>query len=414
MKRHLGLSLFLTICLGTAGAFAQESMNGYFDGLPEGQNAGGGVMTFKGWAVADSGIRQVILQVDGVEIGNAIYGRYRPRVAERFPGYPDSNAAGFFYNLDSTQFPNGLYHINAKAISNNGNIQVLGPTYEVEIRNNLSLLLPFGRIQSLQRNTDVFGTCFNRTGPIRLTVIEGWALDLGLHPSDTGIGWLELVLNDATELANTRRDCTYVPGAGGFTSCYGLYHPANQRNYPFAVDAPASGFRFVMDVGALIDFGYSQGKHELTIRASDKAEQFTNIDTMPVFFNCIENINEGSYGKIESPFDGRVYSDTVNFKGWSVDWEGVNLVNVWIDGTFVGHADYGVDDGVFETRPSVFSQYLNFPDVAAPVWILRDFDTNNLSDGMHEIQVFVVDKEGDRTFIGERTFFVDNRQPPNP
>ncbi len=413
MRRRFYLTLGLLVLLASAPVLAQETLVGHFAGQPGGKNSGSGAMTLKGWALADSGIRQVVIRVDGIDIGAAIYGKPRPDVEELFPGFPDSEAGGFGYRLNTTRFTNGKHQVSAKAISFDGTVRVLTPTIEMELINNTSILTPFGAILNPQRNTEVYGSCDPLNPRRRLTAIEGWVLDLGMETNDAGVGYVELMIDNALPAGdgfNTRAHCTWVASAGGFTSCYGLFTPAIERLYPFARDAPNAGFRFVVDVGDLIRSGYSQGHHTFGIRAGDVSNQFADVDEWGVTFRCIEDINEGSYGRIESPRKGLTYSGQINVQGWAVDWEQVDRVRILIDGVFVGFADYGEEDGIFETRPGVFSQYWSYPNVFAPVWRLPGgYDSTQLSDGFaHQMQVRVIDKEGDQTLIGEVSFWVNN------
>lgn len=412
MRRRFYLTLGLLVLLAGTPVLA-DNVLGHFRGQPGDKNSGTGALTLTGWALADSGIKLVVIQVDGHDIGAALYGKPRPDVEDLYPNYPDSAAAGFGYRLNSTLFQNGKHKVSAKAISFDGTVRVLSPKIEIEFLNNTSILLPFGAILSPQRNANIYGTCIQANPRRRLMAIEGWALDLGVETNDAGVGWVELMIDNqlvAGDGYNTRANCTWDASSGGFRNCYGLFTPSIERLYPFARDAPNAGFRFVIDVGELINGGYSEGHHTIGIRAGDVSNQREDIDEFGVNFFCIEDINEGSYGRIESPRAGQIYSGTINVQGWAVDWEQVDRVRVLVDGEFAGFADYGEEDGIYETRPGVFSQYWNFPDVFAPVWRLPGgYDTTQLADGIaHQMQVRVIDKEGASTLIGEVNFFVNN------
>lgn len=425
MKRQPGrigsLTLLAVVCLLAAPAWSQETIRGVFEGQQfTGQqhttgNVGTGVMVLRGWALATSGVRQVIIQVDGADQGAAIRGRVQPEITRDNPGFPDSPAPGWTLRLDSPRFPNGTHRISAKVITNNGNVRILDGTRDFVFNNNVSLLVPFGAITHPQRNAQIFGTCDTSQARRRVVPIEGWALDLGLGINDTGIGWVELMIDGqppSFRIYNTREGCRFIFDAGGFTNCYGLPRPEIEHLYPFAIDAPNAGFRFVLDVGALITEGlYSEGQHLITIRANDESRQLADIFEMPVVFRCIEGVpNEGAFGFIESPRQGVVYSGRMPVQGWALDEEGVDVVRVFIDGVPVGEANYGVEDGILDTRPGVFSRYPGFPDVIAPVFrLIPTVDTTTLSDGRHQLQIFILDREGDTTLIGEVSFFVNNR-----
>jgi hypothetical protein len=405
MVRRILVSLCGLLALAVA-PWAHAETRGYFEGIignPAPNNAATGAVPVTGWAVSTSGIAKVVIQVDGIDVGQASYGRLRPDVTAAQPGFVDSPAPGFAYHLNSTHFTNAHHRITAKVYSFNGDVVVLGQAYDPYFNNNSSILRPFGRIDFPYRNAQLFGTCdINATNAI-LSPISGWALDLGVEIGDTGIGYVELMV-DGSLIFNTRTDCHYSIPTGGLTQCYGLPRQDVEATYPYALNAPAAGFRFVLDVGFLVGaLGYTEGAHYLTIRSGDVLTNVENIDEIPVTFLCSENVpDQGSIGEIEQPRSFPALSGTVVFQGWAIDIDGVDHVEMWVDGQFVANADYGID-----TRPAVLSFYPGYPDAAAPVW--RYFwNSTTLADGVRQLQVYVVDDLGHRHLIGDRSFYVDN------
>lgn len=386
-------------------AMAQETITGFFEGPVGDANAATGAVALTGWAVADSGIAYVTIQVDGKDVGQTIYGQPRPDVEAKFPGFPDSAGAGFSFMLNTTDFTNGLHVITATARTFDGNDQVIPNSVEVFFNNNTSILTPFGEIEFPQRNADLFGTC-DLTDPNRIyTTISGWALDLGVEIGDAGVGYVELLL-DGVIVANDVVSCGFDFETGGLTNCYGLPRLDVERQYPFANNAPNAGYRFVLDIGAILNSGWTQGHHVLTVRSGDIDKQVANIDEIPVNFFCEENnLNEGSIGLIETPRPGRIAAGDTLIQGWAVDIDGITGVRVYVDGVEVGAADYGVD-----SRPRVQIEYPGYPDAGAPVWRLI-WDSTTVSDGGHQVQARAHDERAHVTVIGERTFFVDNDQP---
>lgn len=406
MKRRWTLALVgLLVLIGTGPVYGQ--IFGSFS-LPAGVNAASGTLRITGWALSPAGIRRVVVQVDGTDIGQADYGKFRPDVEAVFPGFPDSPAAGFGYILNSTDFLNGLHTLSIKVESLAGEITTLEVRKTIQFQNTVHNLVPFGAIQRPQRNAQLYGTC-DTTNPFRrYTVVTGWVLDLGVEIGDTGVGYVELLLDGAV-LANSRLNCGYSLDLGGPVNCYGLPRLDIEHIYPFALDAPSAGFRFVLDVGALIASGRAQGHHILSLRSGDVTNQESNPHEIPVTFWCIENIpNEGAFGAIETPRPGRIFAGQMRFEGWALDWETVNRVEVYVDGVYIGDAAYGVD-----SRASVRAQFPGYPDTDFPVWRLN-YDSNDFSDGVHQVQILVIDDLGVRTVIGETSFFVDNMNPDTP
>src|SRR5687768_5423181 len=126
MRTRLCL-LTAAIILAAAGAPASAAAPfGVFGGKVDGGNAASGVVALHGWALDDDGVEAVDFVVaacappvtagrcnagQGFVAGRAGYGRARPGVTERFPGFPDTAAPGFGYLLDTTRYTNGLYRV---------------------------------------------------------------------------------------------------------------------------------------------------------------------------------------------------------------------------------------------------------------------------------------------------------------
>ena len=439
MVRRILMCLCGMLALAAALWAQAETIEAYLEGVigsPGPNNNATGAAPMTGWAVATTGIAKVVIQVDGIDIGQTHYGGVRPDVTAAKPGYVDSPAPGFGYHLNTTDFPNGIHRISAKVYTYGGSIVVLNQKYDVNFNNNPTILRPFGQLEYPQRNQQLYGTCDLNAGARIYTPVTGWALDLGVEIGDEGIGYVELLVDgsllsygifngfDGTGNAillggdyNTRAGCFFSYVTGGLTNCYGFPRQDIEVNYPYAINAPAAGFRFVLDIGFLISaYGYSQGAHVLTIRSGDILTNSENISEIPVLFLCEENLpDEGAFGEIETPHTDRPYEDTIVFQGWALDEDGIHLplgttpetygtghVDIWVDGQFVGRADYGVD-----ARPGVAALFSGYPNALAPVWRFA-WDSNTLADGLRQLQVYVVDDDGIPTLIGERSFFVDN------
>ena len=410
MFRRTLVCLCGLLALAAAPWAQAETIEGYFEGLvwPSGSPGPGnyatGAVGMTGWVVATTGVAKVVVQVDGVDIEQAHYGGPRPDVTRVInPSYPDALAPGFGYHLNTTRFPNFQHRISVKVYTFGGSIVDLPQVYTVNFNNNPSILRPFGGIDYPQRNQELYGTCdLNSPNPI-YTPVTGWALDLGVEIGDAGVGYVELLL-DGTILYNTRTDCFFDHETGGLTNCYGIPRQDIEVRYPYAINAPAAGFRFVLDIGFLLNVGYSQGGgHVLTIRSGDILTNVENVAEIPVGLYCRENLpDEGSFGVIETPLTDRPYEDTIVMQGWALDEDGIGAVEIWVDGIFFGNASYGVD-----SRPGVAAEYPGYPDVLAPVWRFL-WDSHDLADGLRQMQVYAYDIYGNRTLIGERSFTVDN------
>ena len=371
---------------------------GFVDGEPFGNNGASGILTLVGWALDDDGVQRVDIRVDGQIVGSAEYGRQRPDVAAFYPGFPGASFSGWLYRLDTTRFTNGEHQVSALAWSNAGEVRPLN-TLVFSFLNNPNHLRPFGQIRFPDHSATLYGTCDVTNADRHYSTVEGWALDVGVENNDHGIGWVELLL-DGRILANTRLNCTNSVVTGAWSNCYGRPLADVERAFVGVKDAPNAGFRFVMDVGALIDFGHAEGQHVLTIRANDLDTQFENIDSINVNFACDEFFqNRGSIGAFDSeqPRD----SGTIQLSGWALDRQGISRVRIVVDGDFVGFATYGF------SRPAVTSQHPSFPDSQAPGWQFA-LDTRGLANTRHDAFAVAIDHTGNHTTIGQITFGVEN------
>jgi Bacterial Ig domain len=422
MKRKAILSVLAGVLLSVAPALAAAPF-GWFGGvLGAVDNGGSGIIPVAGWALDDNGIQSVDILVDGAIVGRAFYGMAWQGVAARYPNFPDSALPGFGYFLDTSHYLNGLHTVQPQVRSRAGEVALLEPR-TIQFTNNEATLLPFGAIDFPKAQAELRGTCnFDPGAPRRYSVIYGWALDAGVTPQDYGIGYVQLLIDRAV-VADSDLDCTFNSVTGGLTQCYGLLRQDIEKQYPSLKDSPHSGFRFVLDIGALVaspgpefDPPYNQGAHILTIRAGDQANNARNIAEIPVTFSCDcnqsdprtcnpSNTNENSFGDIDVPRNGLIYSGTMTTTGWALDWDGIKQVFILVDGNFVGTAFFGIP------RPDVtdLTFYPGYPNVSAPGWQFS-FDTHQFSNGEHSLDVVVLDTRGANIFIGKRRFVIGNDQ----
>jgi len=416
MKRNVILCV-LAAALLAAPAIAAPPF-GWFGGVLDGTNGvgangGSGIIPVAGWALDDNGIQNVDILVDGTIVGRAFYGMSWPGVLARYPGFPDSDLPGFGFELDSTHFLNGVHTVQARVRTRSGEVKLLEPR-RVQFTNNEAVLEPFGAINFPRAQAEMRGTCNFTQAQRRFSAVFGYALDAGVTEDDYGVGYVELLIDRAV-VANSDLDCHFdntLNGTGGPTDCYGLLRLDIEKQFPSLKDSPHSGFRFVLDVGALVtsplpdvvDPLFSQGHHVLTIRAGDHANQARNIAEIPVTFSCDENnANENAIGDIDQPLRGLSYHGVIQATGWAVDFEGVSQVIILVDGTIVGFANYGIP------RPDVLDLYFypGYPNIAAPGWRFA-LDTTKFADGEHFLEAVVVDQAGINTYIGKRRFVISN------
>jgi N-acetylmuramoyl-L-alanine amidase len=411
MRRKTFLTLqalaLWTVC-GATGAWAATPF-GWFNGLARPGNSGNGVLGVQGWALADTGVYAVDIVVDGVIVGRSNLGRARPGVTALYPGFPDSAAPGFAYELDTTHFLNGLHTVSARIMSRSGEVTYLN-SLQFQFTNTTADLLPFGKIEFPNQQAEMIGDCNPSDTPL-YSIVSGYALDVNASYNNPGVGYVELLIDGAV-LYNSQRDCNYLPQAGGQIECYGIKRLDLEQNFPGLKDAPHAGFRFALDVGALIGTDdpfhpalYSPGSHQIGIRVGDQFEQVTDIASIAVTFSCIDRtVQEQAIGAIDFPVTGLEYGGIVQVSGWAVDLEGVAAIVVYVDGNVVAITTDTL------TRPDILLDYPNYPSNPLPGWYTY-IDTTKLSNGVHQVSAQVVDFNNVYSFIGKFPITVGNPIP---
>ncbi len=85
-----------------------------------------GTTKVSGWVLDGSGVTKVEILVDGVVVGEAVYGDVRTDVAAKYPDY-NNESAGFHYSMDTTAFTDGEHVVNIRVTGGNGGRTVLPP-----------------------------------------------------------------------------------------------------------------------------------------------------------------------------------------------------------------------------------------------------------------------------------------------
>ena len=389
----------LALLLGTALPALAAQPFGQFGGKVGGGTVGTGPMSIHGWALDDDGVEAVDILVDGVVVARANYGRSRPGVTQKFPGFPDSAAPGFAFQIDTTAYPNGLHTITAQVRSHSGEVVRL-QSRSFQFQNSPYQLKPIGAIEFPLAGVEMLGAC-NSSPNRRYSVVSGYAYDFGISEDDTGVDAVELFI-DGVMIKHSKLDCHFDPAKGGQTNCYGIRRQDLVKIFPYFANNPHIGWRFALDVGELIARGVSPGGHQLKIRAVDHGDQYRDIAKMHVFLGCHDFLgNEESFGFTELPSPVLPQAGVVQFRGWALDWEGVLDVAVFVDGELIGLATYGL------TRPDVLALYPGYPNSLAPGWRIN-VDTRLLSNGEHFLELRVRDVFNNETYVGHRRFVVAN------
>jgi hypothetical protein len=386
-----------------------------------------GVFPVTGWVIDDETVDYVEVLVDGLAVGNAVLGVHRPDIAHLFPTDPDAEYAGFIRMLNTTSLNNGIHILAVRAVDNEGSSRVIGRRF-VQTFNTGSNLPPFGAIDWPIANHVMFADgCEPVDGvlppwsgdvydnPNNVEMVIGWALDVGSRTDFGGVAYVELLLDgapvplDGTYNQNTALPSFFWDPVDFDFNYYGHERLDIHRLYADVPNSKHSGFSFLMDINYLIlARGYSEGLHYVKVRAGDIENNVTDIAQIPVIFDCNDDGDDPAIGDIVTPEHMELEAGIVEVTGFARDREGIRYVQIWVDGNYIGDADFGLLSPEFEdlypwlpvsvTRNSGYSYDLD--TVAA-----------NLADGEHSLVVRTEDRYGAHSIIGERRFVLDNQNP---
>ena len=199
-----------------------------------------GQLKVRGWALADSGIKEVRVYVDSIDLGTITYGTTRTDVNKAYPGYSSGNNAGFEGIVDISSVSTGNKKLTVKITANDGTIQSIDRTINVK---NLPAM------NSLDEPT--IGTV-TTTGEVK---VRGWAV--------TSSGVKEVRV--------------YVDNIDLGTITYGTTRTDVNKAYPGYSSGDNAGFEGIINLG-----GMTTGDKKLTVKitANDGTTQIVERDVV--------------------------------------------------------------------------------------------------------------------------------------
>jgi beta-N-acetylglucosaminidase len=298
-----------------------------------------GITNLRGWFLDVSGVAKLEVLVDGKVFGQAVYGNSRPDVLKVFPQYQNTNA-GFEFALDTNILSNGWHSITVRETAKNGSINELQ-----QINVNVQNLELIGFMDA-----PLNGSILKD-----ITNIRGWFLD------DDGVSKVE-VLVDGQIVGQAQ---------------YGSLRTDVQKVFPEYQNANG-GYDFVLDTKSL-----SNGDHIIAVRATGNngtTRQYQSI----VSVQNLEHLP--TLGFIDTPKSGSTIAGITNIRGWYLDGSGVSKIEIFLDGKFIGNAQYGL------SRPDVQNVYPEYFNSNAG--FSYSLDTLQFTDGSHTLTVKEIGKNG--------------------
>ncbi|MEG2353340.1 MAG: N-acetylmuramoyl-L-alanine amidase [Clostridium sp.] len=262
-----------------------------------------GNFNISGWAINNSGIRDIKIYVNDKFVGNAEYGYERTDVKNVYPDYKNSINSGFSYTLNRNTLSHGTYDVKVEVTGNDG--QVVKRTSSFIIKQLESKMwIEYPEYDS-QHNGDI--------------AVSGWALN------QSGVDKINI----------------YIDGTKVGEAEIGFQRYDVDRAYPGYKNGEHSGFNYVIDSSDI-----SNGIHTIKVESIGADET--------VIFKESKVLSTKVDGKmwVESPENGVPHTEgDLVISGWAVDSTGVEEVNVFVEENKIGTAIMGKRQDVANAYP---------------------------------------------------------------
>jgi hypothetical protein len=211
--------------------------------------------------------------------------------------------------------------------------------------------------------------------------VSGWAFD----PTGT-ISRIELFVDDQFQYRATMG----LPRID-IVEAYPNYPGIHETNPGFQVGFLASRF--------------SNGPHTVYVKVYFQDPNREPVELGRRTITIDNSINQSPFGSVDIPGGVGIYNAAGSFPvvGWAADADGIERVDVQIDGGNLQSAMYG------DSRPDVGA---TLPDLPAALFsgFIANVDTTRIQDGVHVLTVTARDRFGLTKLIGRRTVQIFNSE----
>ena len=306
-----------------------QSSNGIILALEEPANGStySGIANVRGWAVAPQGVKKIELYIDGALIGNIPLGGKRSDVGAAYPSYPNSVDSGFAMAFNYSE------HSTLTAGSHTFTVRAYDPTGGSRDASAIVNVVQFASsYMSDPTAVNVDNATITRGGntiTVQNLLAEG-------QPYTVQLNWR--------------------PAVQGFA--------ITQINRTSAIT-----------VGALPDQIHQNTSQTI------KETQASSPLTTPMAASDSIVIN------LEEPTSGSTYSGISNVRGWTVAPQGLQKVELYVDGVLKGNLPLG------GLRTDVSHAYPDYPGAAQSGFAMA-FNYSGLAAGSHTFTVRAYDNTG--------------------
>jgi hypothetical protein len=125
--------------------------------------------------------------VDGVNLGHPTYNNYRADIANKFPGYANSDGAIGYFFLDTTAYANGVHTIQWTAKDSGGNTDGIGSRYFTIQNTGADASVSEVRIQKSEDRIELSRIDMDNTEPVMIQSgfkVNGFEKQLSANDKD--------------------------------------------------------------------------------------------------------------------------------------------------------------------------------------------------------------------------------------
>ena len=257
-------------------------------------------LTVRGWALNDSGVKNVGIFIDGKWVKNANYGSSRPDVNKVFPGYSNGSNSGYTTTtINVANIKPGKHKLMVVAVGNDGSRQ--GQERDLTISRKearISLDAPL-----------------NNSGIKDSVTITGWSLD------DSGRKSVDIYVNN-------KKYSTFYNVKG----CWKIYRPDVNKIFPNYPQGDNSGFTRTLNTTSWAD-----GIYKIKVVS-------TGIDGTVVSSEktVIKGVKPDRF-YLDEPKGGTSVKNSIHVRGWILTDSSVKSIKFYMDNNYIKDISYGKD-----------------------------------------------------------------------
>lgn len=292
-------------------------------------------LSIRGWALINGGVKSVDVFLNGENMGTAQYGYERQDVNRVYPNFNNVNSE-FRATINRTKLKLGQNNLVIKVTGNNGTVITQNRTVNVKKYDYKGNLDSPNTVESYK---DV--------------IIAGWGIN------GSGISSAKVYL-DGKYLGDSKIES----------------RPDIAKVFPDYADNQNSGYSYTINKSLI-----SHGKHAVSIQLN-----FKNGDTYNIQRNFVYQVVEPKIQIDEPRVDSLENSQSIDIKGWSLNYSGISSVNILVNNKLIGNAQTGI------SRTDVYNAYPQYKD--ANSGFSYTIDSKYLVEGVNVIQVQAIGNDG--------------------